>query len=245
MRNDVAERAASAAASAGSGRAAPAAAAEPAPRVTRHRVRDSIQQMILSGERHPGSKLRQQELAERFGVAQGVVREALLELQGFGLVETIDNRGIFVSRLDKEKILEAFDVRAVHEGLAARLCCERANRAELRPLTELAEKIFELGRQKRFDEMGSGDREFHTRLIHLSGNSMLIRLADNYRALGKFVRANRDPEVVRDEHLAILKAIDRGRAAEAERLMKEHVNAARMAVEASMASGKFEPQWVV
>src|SRR3954453_9620210 len=109
MRNDVAERS-------GNGRTAPAAAAspatpaEPAQRVTRHRVRDSIQQMILSGERHPGSKLRQQELAERFGVAQGVVREALLELQGFGLVETIDNRGIYVSQLDKSRLLEAFYV---------------------------------------------------------------------------------------------------------------------------------------
>ena len=98
---------------------------EPAPRVTRHRVRDSIQQMILSGERHPGSKLRQQELAEHFGVAQGVVREALLELQGFGLVETIDNRGIYVSQLDRARLLEAFHVREMHEGLAARLCCER------------------------------------------------------------------------------------------------------------------------
>src|SRR2546423_14796308 len=148
MRNDVADR-----------------PAEPAQRVTRHRVRDSIQQMILSGERHPGSKLRQQELAELFGVAQGVVREALLELQAYGLVETIDNRGIFVSRLDKEKLLEAFDVRAVHEGLAARLCCDHANRAELRPLADLAESIFQLARERRLDEMGSGDRDFHTRLI--------------------------------------------------------------------------------
>src|SRR3954468_10733826 len=84
--------------------------------LTRHHIRENLQQMILSGERRPGSKLRQQELAELFGVAQGVVREALLELQAYGLVETIDNRGIFVSRLDKEKLLEAFDVRAVHEG---------------------------------------------------------------------------------------------------------------------------------
>lgn len=214
-------------------------------RVARHQIRENLQQMILSGERRPGSKLRQQELAEFFGVAQGVIREALLELQAYGLVETIDNRGIFVSRIDKEKLLEAFDVRAVHEGLAARLCCERANRAALRPLAEMAEKIYQLAREERLAEMGSGDREFHSRLIHLSGNSMLIRIADNYRVLGKFVRANRDPEIVRDEHLAILKAIDRGRAAEAERLTCEHVAAARVAVEASLASGAFEAQWVV
>ena len=72
-----------------------------------------------------------------------------------------------------------------------------------------------------------------------------MRLADNYRVLGKFVRANRDPQVVRDEHLAIIKSIERGRAAEAERLMREHVMAAKAAVEASLAKGVFEPQWVV
>src|SRR3954468_5844451 len=90
--------------------------------LTRHHVREKLQGMILSGERRPGSKLRQQELAEHFQVAQGVVREALLELQAYGLVETIDRRGMFVTQLDEGKLLEAFEVREMHEGLAARLC---------------------------------------------------------------------------------------------------------------------------
>ena len=204
---------------------------EPAPRVTRHRVRDNIQQMILSGERQPGSKLRQQELAERFGVAQGVVREALLELQGYGLVETIDHRGIYVSKLDKAKLAEAFFVREMHEGLAARLCCERATRADIRDLLGIAQEIYILGGSGKLEEMGSLDRELHSRLIRLSGNSMLIRLADNYRILGKIVRADRPIEVVRDEHIAILESIQDGNADQAERLMRQHVAAARVAVE--------------
>ena len=212
MRNEVAER------------------SEASPRVTRHRVRDSIQQMILRGERQPGSKLRQQELAERFGVAQGVVREALLELQGFGLVETVDNRGIYVSQIDHARLLEAFHVREVHEGLAARLCCERATRMDIRDLMGVAEEIYSLGAARKFEEMGALDRELHSRLIHLSGNSMLIRLADNYRILGKIVRADRNIELVRNEHLAILQKIQDGDADAAERLMREHVAAARVAV---------------
>src|SRR3954470_10291747 len=114
-------------------------------RVSRHHVRENLQRMILSGEREPGSKLRQQELAERFQVAQGVVREALLELQASGLVETVDRRGMFVTKLDKSRILEAFEVREVHEALAVRLCCERANRGQLRELMDLAEEIYALG----------------------------------------------------------------------------------------------------
>src|SRR5436305_8544748 len=88
--------------------------------ITRHQIRESVQQMILSGERQPGTKLRQQELAEHFGVAQGVIREALLELAAYGLVEIIDNRGVYVSKIDKNRLLESFEVRAMHEGLAAR-----------------------------------------------------------------------------------------------------------------------------
>lgn len=215
------------------------------PGITRHQIREGVQQMIISGERQPGTKLRQQELAEHFGVAQGVVREALLELAAYGLVEVIDNRGVYVSKIDKSRLLESFEVRAMHEGLAARLCCDRATRAELRVLREMVEQMHKLGKSKKSDEMGSMDRQFHSRIIELSGNSMLVRLAHNYRVLGKFVRANRDPKTIRDEHMEILDAIEEGKADEAERLMREHIEAAREAIEKSMKSESFEPQWVV
>src|SRR5262245_38838407 len=97
-------------------------------RLTRHHIRESLQRMILTGERRPGSKLRQQELAEEFRVAQGVVREALLELRAYGLVETFDRRGVYVSKFDRAMILESFEVREMHEALAVRRCCERISR---------------------------------------------------------------------------------------------------------------------
>jgi DNA-binding GntR family transcriptional regulator len=211
----------------------------------RHHVRDSLQRMILTGERQPGTKLRQQELAKQFQVAQGVVREALLELQAYGLVEMIDRRGMFVTKLNKNKLLEAFEVREMHEALAARLCCERVTRAQVRELVEMAQQIYTLATNKKLDEMGSLDRELHARLVRLSGNSMLARLADNYAILGKFVRADRNPGVVRDEHVAILRAIEEGRPDDAERLIRSHVAAARLAVEKRIESGHFKPQWVV
>src|SRR6185436_20351291 len=118
----------------------------------RHFVRENLQRMILNGERRPGAKLRQQELAKQFQVAQGVIREALLELQAYGLVEMIDRRGMFVTKLNKERLLEAFEVREMHEALAARLCCERVTRAQIRELMELAQQIFSLGKTQKPDE---------------------------------------------------------------------------------------------
>ncbi len=222
---------------------APKGGANPA-RLSRHRVRDGLEQIILSGEQKPGSKLPQQELAARFGVAQGVVREALLELQGHGLVETIDNRGVFVTDLSPAKIIESFELREMHEGLAARLCCERATREELRPLQKMAHEIFTLGAAKKLEEMARLDRDFHSRLVHLSRHSMLIRLADNYRVLGKIVRSNRDRKIVRDEHLAILAAIEKGAADEAERLVRQHVAAGRLAIEKDLERGIANLHWI-
>jgi DNA-binding GntR family transcriptional regulator len=211
----------------------------------RHYVRENLQRMILNGEKRPGTKLRQQELAKRFQVAQGVIREALLELQAYGLVELIDRRGMFVTKLNKNRILEAFEVREMHEALATRLCCERVTRAQIRELVEMAEQIFKLANSSKPDEMASLDRELHARLVRLSGNGMLARLADNYAILGKFVRADRDPAVVRDEHLAILRAIEEGRTDDAEHLVRRHVAAARLAVEKRLERDDFKPQWVV
>jgi DNA-binding GntR family transcriptional regulator len=212
--------------------------------VARHEIRDTLQQMILNGEQRAGSKLVQQQLAKQFGVAQGVVREALLELQAYGLVETVDNRGVFVSELSIQRLLDSFDVREIHEGLAARLCCDRVTRIEIRELVEMAQAIHALARQDKAMEAASLDREFHQRLVHVSGNSMLTRLADNYRLLGKVIQMTRDPDQVRDEHLAILTAIEEGRPDDAERLMRTHIRIAKRGLEEQIAQGKFAPRWL-
>src|SRR5213083_3643409 len=83
----------------------------------RGRVREDVRRLILSGELKPGTRLTQQHLAKRFGVAQSVVRESLLELQASGLVRSVDNLGIFVSDLDTNLLLQAYQVREMIEGL--------------------------------------------------------------------------------------------------------------------------------
>src|SRR3954447_24733363 len=99
-----------------------------ASQTARHRVREDVRRLILTGELKPGSRLTQQQLAQRFGVAQSVVRESLLELQFSGLVESIDNLGVFVRNIDNNTLLHAYYVREMFEGLAARLCCQNASR---------------------------------------------------------------------------------------------------------------------
>jgi DNA-binding GntR family transcriptional regulator len=212
--------------------------------VGRHHVREEIQRRILSGESQPGERLTQQSLAKELGVAQGTVRESLLELQWLGLVESIDRLGVFVGKIDAARLCEAYQVREFLEGLAARLACEHASRADVAGLRKMVEHIWDLSNEHKEDEMGAADRAFHLQIMNLSRNRILLRLAEGYRVLGMAVRASRDPRVVYDEHLRIVEAIDHNFPDEAERLMRLHVAEARKMIEQQAAKNEFTPKWV-
>src|SRR5579859_6039846 len=118
-------------------------------RVARHHVREEIQRRILSGETRAGERLSQQSLARELGVAQGTVRESLLELQWLGLVESVDHLGVFVEKLDVARICEAYLVREVMEGLAARLACRTVSRSDVSELKDMAERIYKLAKEDK------------------------------------------------------------------------------------------------
>jgi DNA-binding GntR family transcriptional regulator len=212
--------------------------------VGRHQVREEIQRRILSGESQPGERLTQQSLAKELGVAQGTVRESLLELQWMGLVESIDRLGVFVGKIDAARLCEAYQVREFLEGLAARLACEHASRADVAALRKMADHIWKLSTENEVEEMGAADRAFHLQIMHLSRNRILLRLAEGYRVLGMAVRASRDPRAVYEEHLRIVEAIDHNFPDEAERLMRHHVAEARKMIEQQAAKNEFTPKWV-
>ena len=208
-------------------------------------VREDVRKMILTGELKPGSRLTQQHLAKKFGVAQSVVRESLLELQASGLVRSVDNLGIFVSDLDEATLIHAYHVREMIEGLAARLCCERANRSDIRALYEIADKMHEDALSQKVHERGVLDREFHHRTIIISANPLLMNLTDSYQMLNMVVQVLRDHELILSQHRGIVEAIERGDCGEAERRALEHDVGSRVLIEEAIANGKFEPRWVL
>lgn len=212
--------------------------------VARHHVREEIKRRILSGESKAGERLSQQSLARELGVAQGTVRESLLELHWLGLVESVDHLGVFVGNLDVSRICQAYQVREVLEGLSARLCCPQAGRNDIAQLREMADEVFQLAKKGRDEEMGKLDRAFHFHITELSRNKILLRLAETYRVLGMTVRASREPRTIHDEHLAIVQAIEENDADRAEQLARRHVELTISTIEAQARQGKFVPKWV-
>jgi DNA-binding GntR family transcriptional regulator len=213
------------------------------PRVVRHEVREEIQRRILSGESKPGERLSQQSLARELGVAQGTVRESLLELQWLGLVESVDHLGVFVEKLDVARVCEAYLLREVMEGLAARLACGTAGRSDIAELKTMAEQIYRLAEEDN-PEAASLDRGFHLRIAEICRNETLLKISKTYRALGMVVRAFREPAVIYAEHLKIVEAIENNHREEAEKQARKHVEGAREMIEAQAQVGKFVPQWV-
>jgi len=79
-------------------------------------IAESLRDEILRGEIPPGQALRQEELAERFGVSRLPVRDALLRLEAQGLVHVYPNRGAFVISLSADDVREVYEMRVLLEG---------------------------------------------------------------------------------------------------------------------------------
>jgi len=92
---------------------------------------------ILSGRIAPGAKLDEQMLAERFNVSRTPVREALRQLLGTGLVESIPRRGAVVTSFGPERLSQLYETIGELETLCARLAAQRMTAIERKEL-ELA-----------------------------------------------------------------------------------------------------------
>jgi DNA-binding GntR family transcriptional regulator len=128
---------------------------------------------IFEGKLHPGQPIGETELQRVLGVSRAPLREALLKLEGQGLVKMIPRRGAFVRAMTPRWISEIFTVRAWLEGLAARLTAENADPPCCDRLDEVLADMALLAQQKRFKEYFYRHWDFHRVFIEGSCNREL------------------------------------------------------------------------
>lgn len=100
----------------------------------RQQVLDELRHSIIAGRLNPGERLIERELISMMGVSRTVIREALRQLETEGLVAIIPNKGPIVRTLTLEEARDLYSIRAVLEGLAARLFVENAGDSEVQQL---------------------------------------------------------------------------------------------------------------
>lgn len=93
----------------------------------RQQVLEALRRAIVSGRLAPGQRLVERQLIEMMGVSRTVIREALRQIEAEGLIEIIPNKGPVVRELSADEARDLYRIRAVLEGLAARLCAENAS----------------------------------------------------------------------------------------------------------------------
>jgi DNA-binding GntR family transcriptional regulator len=138
-------------------------------------IAEAVREGILSGAIRAGADLVEGDLAARFGVSRGPVRDALRELAREGLVVDLPRRGTIVSTLTFADIQEVYEVREGLEITAATLVIARASDEEIAALGPLADAMESAwSRRADYGESLALDLAFHRALVALTGNSRLI-----------------------------------------------------------------------
>jgi DNA-binding GntR family transcriptional regulator len=190
-------------------------------------VYEQLCEAILSGRFKPGEHLVLEELGEEFGTSRTPLREAIRRLQTEGLVDFTPHRGAVVTDLSVEELIEMYHIRAVLDGLAARLAAQNLSDEQLTDLQDIFEKTrreLDPSNPVRFEEF---NRAFHE-IIYQGANApflyeMIINLytkTGRYRHLS--LRSAGRIQDVLDEHHRILDALATRDAQMAERRAREH-----------------------
>jgi DNA-binding GntR family transcriptional regulator len=202
-----------------------------------------LESEIVAQQLPPGTRLRQEELCERFGVSRTPIREALRKLQAQRLVVLTPNKGATVRIPTRKEIEEVYELRGELEGFAAELACKFASAeadVELALTFETVKRRKAAPRNREISDstfnidISGAIRSFHHVIHEMAGNQ---RLAATIQELEKFFPGDFcSHEMARpidskrlhiDDHVQIRDAIRARDPVRARSLMKDHIERAK------------------
>lgn len=205
-------------------------------------VLEVLRAALLDGQFRPGERLMEQTLSKMLNVSRTPIRTALYKLSGEGLVDHEPNKGYVARGFTLRELSDAYGMRSLAEGMAARLAAERGFSPEAarqmeevlaRGDTELTDDIPEMQARKTYAEVNAA---FHG-LVQQASNSRLV--ADVIRlcqfipqtsAANLFQFNLADARKRHRDHHHIYEAIISQQPNEAESLMRAHVASVRTAI---------------
>ena len=201
-------------------------------RGAKERIYIGILNDIISGELASGERLFEEEIGQRFKTSRTPVREAFFALERDGLIERKHRHGARVAKFTPVDVDDLYTIRQALES-----CCIR-KAAENVDLNELLELKYEIEETNRGRDAGTLDREkeidrrLHHLIVSSSGNKRLIAYYESIALLMVSLQliSYRDvqhAQEIGEQHLAIVEALLRRDASEAERLLTSHIEEGR------------------
>jgi DNA-binding GntR family transcriptional regulator len=193
-----------------------------------YKLRDDIENGIVTGEFEPGERLDEMQLATRFGVSRTPIREALMQLSAIGLVEIRPRRGAVVVDPAPQRVFEMFEVMAELEGMAGALAARRHTDEDRTALLAAHEKCKGAVASDETDSYYYENEIFH-RAIYAASHSGFLeeQCAALHRRLRPYrrlqLRVRNRMKVSFKEHGDIVEAILAGDADGARELLRSHV----------------------
>lgn len=195
-----------------------------------HSIADVLRTEILRGELSGGEALKQDEIADQFGVSKIPVREALMQLKAEGLVNFYPNRGAFVSETSAAEADEIYLMRIALELAVLARSIPRLTVAHLKQAEEI---LSAMDREGNIAKWGELNWEFHAILY---STAELPRAMASIRTLHTQVAgylvlylAGMDyQKKSQREHRALLQACRIGDVKKAQDILEEHLRSASM-----------------
>jgi DNA-binding GntR family transcriptional regulator len=196
------------------------------------RIADQVRAAILGGEYPPGSRIRQEDLAARFGASRVPVREALRILESDGLITVVANTGAWVTRLNLDECTEIYQIRERLEPLLLRMSIPG-----LRPgtLDELEGLSHRMATAESVEEFLRLDRQFHL-LSYVGADTVqlgdlvhrLWNTTQHYRRAYTRLLDTDSNRIVHDEHHMLVLAMREHDTEAAEQVLAGHIRRTRL-----------------
>ena len=196
---------------------------------------EQILDLIMGGKVAAGELMNERRLAEALNMSRTPVRDALLMLEGEGLLLRQGSRGLQVRQMRIEDYMDALQVRLLLEPAVARMATGRVPAAQIhacRARIEAAMAEYGDGPADR-DLVRSIDGEVHGMIIDMIENAQLSSIVQTMRRQTQMFDLRALPERFTDtceEHLRILDALESGDGAQAAAAMTGHLEAVRQSI---------------
>jgi DNA-binding GntR family transcriptional regulator len=182
----------------------------PLPRVTlAAQIAERLRADILSGSLTPNLQLNEKILALEFGVSRGPLRESMQGLIQEGLLRNEPHRGVFVSALEEDDLIDVYVVRRALESAAVERIVNEGERVSVsRALHDIAEKMDKAVRGHRWKQGGELDFLFHRALVDAANSKRLSRMfatvqAETQLCLHRLMGGYRSTEDLAAEHFEL------------------------------------------